>query len=113
MRSLNEKISLDGKMMKYLQIFIDLVFLLGHFKGGGTSPQVGGFHEKSPEIAFSDRVDAVLKNLIENYYFFVKLQPPTKGFFIYSQISGFALHSLAGGFRCGLIIIIRICFRSD
>ena len=55
--SLNEKIGSDGKMMKYRQIFTDFVFLLGHFKGGYL-PQVGGFHEKSPEIAFSDRVDA-------------------------------------------------------
>ena len=43
-----------------LKIFKNLNFqiLLGHFKGGYL-PQVGGFHEKSPEIAFSDRVDAV------------------------------------------------------
>ena len=43
-------------------------------------PQVGGFHEKSPEIAFSDRVDAVLKNFIETYYFIAKLRPSGKGF---------------------------------
>ena len=60
MHSIKEKIESGEKMMKYLQIFIDFVFLLGHFKGG-TSPQVGGFHEKSPEIAFSDRVDAIKK----------------------------------------------------
>ena len=28
----------DGKMMKYLQIFIDFVFLLGHFKRGYLLP---------------------------------------------------------------------------
>ena len=40
---------------------------------GGTSPQVGGFHKKSPEIAFSDRVDAVWKKSDQKILFFRKV----------------------------------------
>ena len=38
MHSIKEKIESGEKMMKYLQIFIDFVFLLGHFKGGYLFP---------------------------------------------------------------------------
>ena len=40
---------------------------------GGTSLQVGGFHEKSPEIAFSDRVDVVYKKSHRKILFFRKV----------------------------------------
>ena len=38
MHSNKEKIESGEKMMKYIQIFIDFVFLLGHFKEGYLPP---------------------------------------------------------------------------
>ena len=38
MHSIKEKIESGEKMMKYPQIFVYFVFLLGHFKGGYLPP---------------------------------------------------------------------------